>query len=142
MFEAVGEKYWSTYFNQIKKSLVKNGRAIIQTITIKDDVFDQYRKNSDYIRHHVFPGGMLPSPARFCSDVNNAKLDIVDIFEFGYDYAWTLREWHRNFLANINQLKSMDYSDNFLRAWEFYLSISVAGFESGRTNVMQVEIAN
>jgi cyclopropane-fatty-acyl-phospholipid synthase len=54
MFEAVGEKYWPTYFNQIKKSLVKGGRAMIQTITISDDIFPQYRKNSDYIRHHVF----------------------------------------------------------------------------------------
>jgi cyclopropane-fatty-acyl-phospholipid synthase len=141
MFEAVGEKYWSTYFNQIKRSLVENGRAIIQTITIDDSAFEQYRKNSDYIRHHVFPGGMLPSKKRFCEDAKKAGLSVVDIFEFGYDYAWTLREWHKNFKNKMEELSKI-YPIDFLRAWEFYLSISVAGFESGRTNVMQVEIVN
>jgi cyclopropane-fatty-acyl-phospholipid synthase len=141
MFEAVGEKYWSTYFNQIKRSLVQNGRAIIQTITIDDSAFEQYRKNSDYIRHHVFPGGMLPSKKRFCEDAKKAGLSVVDIFEFGYDYAWTLREWYKNFKNKMEELSKI-YPIDFLRAWEFYLSISVAGFESGRTNVMQVEIVN
>ena len=61
MFEAVGERYWSTYFSKIKESLNNGGRALIQTITINDFDFEQYKKNSDYIRHYVFPGGLLPS---------------------------------------------------------------------------------
>jgi cyclopropane-fatty-acyl-phospholipid synthase len=142
MFEAVGEKYWPIYFNQIKNSLVKGGRAMIQAITIDDNVFDRYRKTSDYIRHHVFPGGMLASKERFALEVQKAKLDLVEVFEFGQDYAWTLREWHKNFMAQKALLLSMHYSPVFLRAWEFYLSICVAGFESHRTNVMQVEIIN
>jgi cyclopropane-fatty-acyl-phospholipid synthase len=69
MFEAVGEKYWKDYFNTIKKSLAKSGKAMVQTIFIRDEDFEKYRKNSDYIRHHVFPGGMLPSKKRFKEEV-------------------------------------------------------------------------
>jgi cyclopropane-fatty-acyl-phospholipid synthase len=142
MFEAVGEKYWSTYFNQIKKSLIKGGRAMIQTITISDDIFPQYRKNSDYIRHHVFPGGMLPSKKVFCNEAQKAKLNVGEIFEFGHDYAWTLEQWQNNFNSHKRQLINMGYSSTFLRAWNFYLSLSIAGFKSSRTNVMQVELVN
>ena len=142
MFEAVGEKYWQTYFNQIKKSLSSGGKAIIQTITIADDFFSQYRKNSDYIRHHVFPGGMLPSKSQFRTKANKAKLYVNEIFEVGHDYAWTLRRWQENIKTNKEKLATLNYSEAFYRAWDFYLSISIAGFLSGRTNVMQVEIIN
>lgn len=142
MFEAVGEKYWATYFNQIKKSLANGGRAMIQTITISDDFFPQYRKNSDYIRHHVFPGGMLPSKNAFCNEAKKAKLDIGEIFEFGDDYVWTLNQWQKRFNYNKDKLINMGYSYTFLKAWNFYLSASIAAFKSRRTNVMQVELIN
>lgn len=142
MFEAVGEKYWATYFDKIKSSLVKGGRAIVQTITIADDAFNQYRKSSDYIRHHIFPGGMLPSNSVFCANVNKAKMDVGSMFEFGQDYAWTLRQWRENFMAATDMLTKMDFSLPFLRAWDFYLSMCIAGFESKRTNVAQFELIN
>ncbi len=142
MFEAVGEKYWPMYFNKIKQSLRQNGKALIQTITIKDEMFARYRKNSDYIRHCIFPGGMLASKERFCLEASRAKLGIGSILEFGHDYAWTLEQWYNNFMAIRDKLIADNYSPVFLRAWEFYLSFSIAGFNSGKTNVMQVELIN
>ena len=142
MFEAVGERYWSTYFSKIKESLNNGGRALIQTITINDFDFEQYKKNSDYIRHYVFPGGLLPSKKVFCKSVQDAGMTVGRIFEFGHDYTWTLKQWLNNFINAKNKLITMDYKDSFLRSWQFYFSICIAGFESGKTNVMQVEIIN
>lgn len=142
MFEAVGEKYWSTYFKTLKSSLVTGGKAIVQTITIGDTLFSAYRKQSDYIRHHVFPGGMLCSKQKFCTLANKAGLEVVDTFEFGQDYAWTLKQWQKTFNEKSEKLIKANYSISFLRAWNFYLSLSIAAFESNRTNVMQIEISN
>jgi cyclopropane-fatty-acyl-phospholipid synthase len=118
------------------------GKAMIQTITINDDAFPQYRKNSDYIRHHVFPGGMLPSKSVFCHEAKKSGFHIGDIFEFGQDYAWTLAQWKKNFNAHYNQLLSMGYPTVLLRSWNFYLSMAMAGFKSRRTDVMQIELIN
>lgn len=142
MFEAVGEKYWKGYFETIKKSLAPNGKAIIQTIYIRDEDFDNYRKTSDYIRHHVFPGGMLPSKARFKEEVENAGLSQTDIYEFGDDYAWTLRNWKSNIAKVKDKLIKMGFSEKFLRGWDFYLDICTGGFESGKVGVMQAELTN
>lgn len=142
MFEAVGEKYWKEYFNTLKSSLNKGGKAIVQTIFIRDEDFDSYRKTSDYIRHHVFPGGMLPSKARFKDEIEKAGLEQSEVFDFGLDYAWTLRKWKENIAKVKNQLIKMGYTDKFLRGWNFYLDISTAGFESGKVSVMQAEILN
>src|SRR6202012_1196927 len=55
MFEAVGEHYWPGYFAAVAERLKRGGRAIIQTITIRDELFDGYRTRSDFVRHYVFP---------------------------------------------------------------------------------------
>ncbi len=61
MLEAVGEKNWPTYFNQVKQLLKPDGEALIQTILIEDSRFEDYRKKADFIQRYIFPGGMLPS---------------------------------------------------------------------------------
>jgi len=61
MLEAVGEKNWPTYFNQVKQLLKPEGEALIQTILIEDSRFEDYRKKADFIQRYIFPGGMLPS---------------------------------------------------------------------------------
>ena len=93
MFEAVGEHYWPHYFATVAERLKRGGRAIIQTITIKDELFAGYRTRSDFVRHYVFPGGMLPSLARFREEAERAGLKFAGAFGFGKDYARTLREW-------------------------------------------------
>ena len=142
MFEAVGEKYWPAYFKAVADNLSKDGKAVIQTITMHDELFDAYRERSDFIRHYVFPGGMLPSLKRFCEDAEKAGLKCVESFTFGQDYALTLREWLTRFDAKRQEILDLGYSEGFIRNWRFYLSFCAAAFAVGRTNVVQVELVH
>ena len=142
MFEAVGEKYWPAYFKSLAANLSKDGKAIIQTITMQDDLFEDYRERSDFIRHYVFPGGMLPSLKRFCEDAEKAGLKCVESFTFGQDYAVTLREWLARFDNSRDEILALGYNEHFIRNWRFYLSFCAAAFAVGRTNVAQIELAH
>jgi cyclopropane-fatty-acyl-phospholipid synthase len=142
MFEAVGERYWPRYFQTLSERLKRGGRAVVQTITVRDDVFDGYRTRSDFIRHYVFPGGMLPSLARFSEEAARAGLKVADVFSFGQDYARTLREWAQRQTAAQAKIRSLGYDDPFLRNWQFYFGICAAAFAVGRTNVHQVELVH
>lgn len=142
MFEAVGERYWQTYFNKVGSLLKSNGKAVIQTITINDDDFARYRNSGDFIRSYIFPGGMLPSPSRFRAEVTKAGLQSSNEFYFGQDYARTLEQWLRTFDLKRDQIKTMGFDDGFCRLWRFYLAACIAGFRTGRTNVMQVELSH
>lgn len=141
MFEAVGEQYWPQYFRAIAERLKRGGRAVIQTITIRDDLFSTYRMRSDFIRHYVFPGGMLPSLQRFREEAERAGLKAVDQFSFGKDYAKTLREWSARMSAKSEQILALGHDERFLRNWQYYLGICAATFNTGRTNVVQIELA-
>lgn len=142
MFEAVGEKYWQTYFAKIKNLLQSKGKAMIQTITIRDDLFQTYRKGSDMIRSFIFPGGMLPSESIFKRYAMESDLRVNDVYNFGSDYAKTLEIWLDRFDSKLEQIKMQGFDDKFIRIWRFYLASCAACFDSGRTNVMQVELEN
>lgn len=142
MFEAVGERYWPAYFHTVAERLKRGGRAVIQTITIRDELFSAYRLQSDFIRHYVFPGGMLPSLARFSEEAERAGLRVASTFSFGHDYAQTLREWSAAMRARKDEILALGHDQRFFRNWQFYLGICAAAFNVERTDVVQVELAH
>lgn len=140
MFEAVGEKFWPTYFSKMKSLLSNKGKALIQTITIEDWLFEQYRSGGDMIRTYIFPGGMLPSKTRFIEEAEKAEMRVTDQFAFGKDYAKTLGIWLESFDAKQKEVQEMGFDDPFVRIWRFYLASCFAAFTVGRINVMHMEL--
>jgi cyclopropane-fatty-acyl-phospholipid synthase len=142
MFEAVGERWWPAYFATMQRLLAPAGRAVVQSITIRNELFARYRRGTDFIQQHIFPGGMLPSPSVFCDRAARAGLALRDAFAFGRDYARTLGEWSANFEQQWPQIAALGFDERFRRLWRFYLAYCQAGFNSGCTDVMQFELAH
>ncbi len=142
MFEAVGERWWPTYFRSVARALKPGGRAVIQSITIRDDLFADYRKGTDFIQQYVFPGGMLPSRPAFRAAAARQGLAVRGEYAFGADYARTLGEWRRAFDANWPQVAALGFDEHFRRLWRLYLSYCEAGFLAGNIDVVQFELAH
>ena len=141
MFEAVGREYWPAYFGKVRELLKPGGVAGIQTITIADRYFATYSRSSDFIKRYVFPGGMLPSPGALEEEVRRAGLVWQGAAAFGQDYARTLAEWRRRFLAAWDEILAMGFDERFKKLWQFYLSYCEAGFKAATTDVMQIRLA-
>ena len=137
MFEAVGREYWPSYFATLKSQLKPGGKACIQSITIRDNLFERYVKSSDFIQQYIFPGGLLPSPAEFREAAAKAGLRVVNELDFGLDYAETLRRWRDAFLSADGPVRRLGFDTRFMRIWEFYLGYCEAAFSTGNTSVMQ-----
>ena len=134
MIEAVGHEYLPTYFSKIADLLTTDGAAMIQAITMPDHRYSQYLKEVDYIRTRVFPGSNVPSISAMVEAVaRKSDLRPTNIFDFGYHYARTLREWRIRFLENEDKIAKLGYDENFRRAWVYYLCYCEAGFEEGYT---------
>ncbi|MGH6955090.1 MAG: class I SAM-dependent methyltransferase [Caulobacteraceae bacterium] len=140
MFEAVGEEYWPAYFDKIREVLSPGGRAGLQIITIRDELFAHYRARADFIQKYVFPGGMLPSEKRLKEETARAGLEWRDIVRFGQNYADTLAEWARRFETAWDEIKGLGFDERFGRLWRFYLGYCEAGFRTERTNVVQLSL--
>jgi cyclopropane-fatty-acyl-phospholipid synthase len=141
MFEAVGEKYWPSYFQTVHDRLKPGAQATLQIITVRDDRFEIYRKSVDFIQKYIFPGGMLPSPLVLSKHAEEAGLKVVKSIEFGESYSETLRRWHDTFNDKWDQVLAMGFDDRFRRMWNFYLTSCAATFHYGNCDVTQITIS-
>ena len=137
MFEAVGERFWAEYFKTVSARLKSGGNALIQSITILERDFERYRSSTDFIQQYIFPGGMLPSPERFVEQAEKAGLATLSHYPFGRDYAETLRRWHQAWEREYESIIKLGFDDRFMRIWRMYFAYCEAGFDEGKTDVIQ-----
>lgn len=142
MFEAVGEKHWVTYFEQIKNLLKSDGQASIQVITINPTRFEKYRNNVDFIQKYTFPGGMLPTEELFIKHADDAGLKVSGVYNFGKCYAETLRQWREKFLSAKENLTDFGLDERFFRMWLYYLEYCEVGFDHETIDVAQFTIVH
>ncbi|MDK3018588.1 SAM-dependent methyltransferase [Pseudodonghicola flavimaris] len=142
MIEAVGERWWPVYFTTLKARLAEGGRAVLQAITVPDAEFSIYRRRSDFIRQHIFPGGMLPCNAVMAREAAEAGLQLRHSFSFGQDYALTCRIWAERMEESRARILRQGYDTAFLRGWTFYLLGCAAAFATARTDVVQAEFVH
>jgi len=140
MFEAVGREYWPAFFQKVRDVLKEGGQAGLQIITIKDELFDTYRRGTDFIQRYVFPGGMLPSPSVLRGEIEKAGLEWKGDARFGRDYARTLGEWRRRFIAQWPKIEKIGFDERFQRLWKCYLSYCEGAFRAGSIDVMQIAL--
>lgn len=138
MIEAVGEKYWASYFEMFKKVVKKGGKISIQAIVMNDENFDSYRKGTDFIQQYVFPGGMLLSPNELKKQTAKQGFEYLETISFGLDYAKTLEYWNINFNQKLDEVKKLGFDERFIRLWNFYLGYCEGAFRSKRIDVLQI----
>jgi cyclopropane-fatty-acyl-phospholipid synthase len=129
MIEAVGPQYLETYFAKCSSLLKPDGIMLIQAITIQDQFYDQAIKSVDFIQRYIFPGGFIPSVTAISNAVKKSTdTRLFQMEDIGPHYASTLRDWRKNFFNNIEQIKGLGYSNQFIAMWEFYLCYCEGGF--------------
>lgn len=141
MIEAVGERFWPTYFDTLHKVLAPGGVAVLQAITIAEHRFAAYRRRPDFIQRYIFPGGLLPTIERIEAEAARAGLALVHCEGFGASYARTLEVWRRRFLAAWDRIEPLGFDARFRRMWEYYLTYCEVGFQAGAVDVNLFKLA-
>ena len=140
MFEAVGKEYWDDYFTQLKRLLKKDGKAVLQIITIEDERAESYQDSVDFIQAFIFPGGLLPSRQQLHELAASHGFKVSNELSFGQDYATTLKLWLESFNEHSQALEEQGYDPRFQRIWQYYLDYCRVGFDAKRTDVLQLTL--
>ena len=129
MIEAVGHEYHDTYFRKCCELLKRDGLMLLQAITIADQHYERAKKTVDFIKRYIFPGGCLTSVTAMSSTLTRVTdMRIVDLDDIGPHYATTLRHWRERFFDNIDRVRGMGFSEEFIRMWQYYLCYCEGGF--------------
>ena len=142
MIEAVGEKNLNKYFETIKNNLKPNGIGAIQAIIIKDELFDRYKKNQDFIQKYIFPGGFLPSLKSIKNYTKKTGLTLRGYNSYGIHYSHTLSKWRENFIGSWNNISKQGFDSSFKKIWDFYFSYCEAGFRAKNIDLIQFSFRN
>jgi len=129
MIEAVGHDFMGDFFKQCNSLLKPNGKMLIQAITIADQRYDTYRKDTDFIQKYIFPGGCLPSIAVISEHVAKSTDMMIDnVTDIGLHYARTLSDWRSNFDKNWDEIQPFGFDEQFKRLWHYYFAYCEGGF--------------
>ena len=140
MIEAVGEKYWDTYFERVSSCVKSGGVFALQAIVIENERFEAYRRSADFIQKHIFPGGALLSPNVLRDRAAAAGLQWTSAAGYGLDYAHTLAHWRSRFEGASAKVAALGFDERFRRCWSFYLAYCEGGFRAGNIDALQVAL--
>jgi cyclopropane-fatty-acyl-phospholipid synthase len=141
MIEAVGERYWDTYFTQLDRLLAPGGRIGLQSITMPHDAMMSSRRTYTWIQKYIFPGGLIPSVTAIEDSLARCtRLRVAKRHDFGAHYARTLSIWQNRFLEQKDEVTALGFDEVFARMWLFYLCYAEAGFRAGYLDVSQLTL--
>lgn len=129
MIEAVGHQYLDIYFKHCNRLLKIDGLMLLQAIVINDQSYERAKNSIDFIKKYIFPGGFLPSIQVIQQTVaNDTNFQLLYLNDIGKHYVKTLHAWLYRFNKNIALIRSLGYSESFIRMWRYYLCYCAAGF--------------
>ncbi|KAF3997474.1 cyclopropane fatty acyl phospholipid synthase [Glaciimonas immobilis] len=135
MFEHVGAKNYTTYFDVVEKLLKPKGLFLLHTI----GNYVTENKRDMWLDKYIFPNGHLPSAKQIASALEGRFL-IDDWHNFGRDYDRTLMAWWDNFEKAWPALADK-YGERFYRMWKYFLLSSAGFFRSGQGQLWQVVLS-
>jgi len=129
MIEAVGHQYLNTYLETLDRLLTDDGMVMLQAITIRDQRFEAAKREMDFIKRYIFPGGFLPSHRAILDGMTrHTSLNVLSLDEIGLHYARTLREWRHRFESQLDRVRKLGYDERFIRMWRYYMCYCEGGF--------------
>ena len=140
MVEAVGERWWGAYLDSIARNLKGGGRAALQFIGIRHDLFERYARNADFIQTYIFPGGCLLDEPEFEALARERDLSWQQRESFAADYAETLKRWRERYNEAVDRGALPDFAEPFHDLWRYYLMYCEGGFRGGAIDVAQVTL--
>lgn len=132
MFEAVGQSYFRIFMQKVAEVLKSDGQFLLHTIVSNQPI---EAAQSRWLNTYIFPNGELPSLAQIMTAMEGLFV-LEAAHHLDGDYALTLAEWDRRFVANWPKL-STKFDQRFYRMWRFYLQISQGIFKSRLCHLWQ-----
>ncbi len=135
MFEHVGYKNFSAYFQVAHNCLKNDGLFLLHTIGAKETT----AVPDPWIHRYIFPNGHIPSLANVTEAIEKLFL-VEDLHNFGAYYDKTLMAWYENFHAGWDDLKDQ-YNDRFYRMWKYYLQACAGAFRARDLQLWQIVLS-
>jgi cyclopropane-fatty-acyl-phospholipid synthase len=94
----------------------------------------------DFIQKFIFPGGMLPCPARPARRGRAGRAHGRAVGRIRGELQPDAAALAQTFNERWDEIALQGFDDRFRRMWNFYLTSCAATFESGNCDVTQITV--
>ncbi len=134
MFEHVGQRHISRYFDKVCSLLQPRGLSLLHTLTKQTE-----RAVNAWSLRYIFPGGYIPSLREVVHALPSGDFHVQHVESLRRHYARTLEKWYENFSAATVQKKVVEmFGEPFARMWSLYLRMAAAFLRAGGLDVHQI----
>ncbi|GAB3808707.1 class I SAM-dependent methyltransferase [Micromonospora zhanjiangensis] len=138
MIEGVGGENAPEFMRRVSNCLNVGGTFALQAITTAHHRMLTSRPENSYIDKYIFPGGQILSERYILRCARRAGFSLYSRNSIGSSYATTLERWRSSFRDAREQLLDYGCSERFLRCWDLYFSMCMAGFSRGDMDCLQL----
>jgi cyclopropane-fatty-acyl-phospholipid synthase len=139
MIEAVGADHLNDYFRACSERLSPDGAMALQAIVVEERHYASSRRNVDFVKRYVFPGGQLVSLGAICAALAAVTdLRVTHLEDITPHYAETLARWRARMSQNLDAMRALGIGDVFLRMWDYYLCYCEGAFRERANGVVQL----
>lgn len=132
MLEHVGVDQYDALGKTIDRVLASNGRGLIHTIGR-----NLARRLDAWTERRIFPGAQPPSLSQMMQIFEPHGMSVLDVENLRLHYLQTLRHWLERYEQHAESVRRL-FDERFVRMWRFYLSASIAAFETAQLQLFQV----
>ena len=135
LFDQLGQKDFSAFFQTAKRSLKDDGWMLLQTQgkSPNSGLLDGWDDK------HIHAPGYVPRLDEV-TQASEAHFVVEDVHNFGADYDRTLQHWHQRFEMAWPQLR-LSHDERFYRMWRFHLLSSAASFRTRHKQMWQLVLS-
>lgn len=137
---------YAKYMSKLDRLLKPGGRIVIHTMVINPDHLDEASESMmnkgesvTFVSTRIFPGGQITKYEWMMNAAtrhNNFKLVHFEGLG-GQNYGKTLCEWRKRLLENRDVILKLGYSDDIIRAYEYYFIALESNFKVGNLYIGQ-----
>ncbi|MEK6301930.1 MAG: class I SAM-dependent methyltransferase [Acidobacteriota bacterium] len=122
MMEHLRRSEYRRFIDVVSRLLTEKGIGLFQYIGCTGPKND----NDPFIQKYILPGSNQPKLSEFVAELEDHDMAVLDVENLVRHYAFTLKEWTRNFERNSPQLDADLFDDRFKRMWQYYLECAAA----------------
>lgn len=137
MFEHVGMRRLSEYFDTVNDLLASGGRLLNHAISRRQTERRTLVRRSGFVDRYVFPDGELHEVGSVITALQNAGLEVRHMENLREHYALTLRRWVANLEENWDAAVA-EVGEGRVKIWQLYMAGSAVMFEANDIHVDQV----
>jgi cyclopropane-fatty-acyl-phospholipid synthase len=138
MLEHLYEGEYQTFFNTVARYLRPGGLAVIEGLCNSGAI----NRHDPFIQKYIFPGSNQPLLSQIARGCERAGLVVLDVENYIRSYHLTVLAWHRAFEANRHRLDPKRYDKRFVRMWQVYFALALAGTRYSKAANFETLVTN